>query len=150
MRTFLFYLQHSIDGGFLDVARFGSLGNELEQASDKLIWITTIFQNLSVFEWNHKALADPNVVRFLSGVIERLGTSKLLLSTDTNTLEFMNDIVIFLSNLSHLITLPSEDKALNLLHLILAFIPWGPCLKPIVARLQSAEGYWFVSFRRFL
>ena len=150
LRTFLFYLQHAIDGGFLDVAQFGSLEHELEQASDKLICITTIFRNLSVFELNHKALADPNVVRFLSGVIERLGTSKLLLRTNTNTLDFMNDIVIFLSNLSHLITLLSADKALNLLHLILAFIPWSPRLKHIVAWLQSAEVYWFVSFPYFL
>ena len=108
----------------IGVARFGSLEHELEQASDKLICITTIFRNLSVFESNHRALADPNVVRFLSGVIERLGTSKLLLRTNTNTLDFMNGIVIFLSNLSHSITLPSTDKALNLLRLILAFAPW--------------------------
>lgn len=107
----------------IDVARFGSLEHELEKAADKLICITTIFRNLSFFESNHKALADPNVVRFLSGVIERLGTSKLLLRTNTNTLDFMKDIVIFLSNLSHSITLPSEDEALNLLHLILAFAP---------------------------
>ena len=141
LRTFLFYLQHAIDGGFLDVTRFGSLEHELEQVSDKLICITTIFRNLSVFESNHKALTDPNAVRFLSGVIERLGTSKLLLRTNTNILDFMNDIVIFLLNLSHLITLSSEDKALNLLHLILAFIPWGPRLKPIVAWLHSAAAY---------
>ena len=30
------------------------------------------------------------------------------------------------------------------------YMPWGPRLKPIVAWLQSAEAYWFVSFRRFL
>jgi SWI/SNF chromatin-remodeling complex subunit SWI1 len=109
--------------GLIDVARFGSLEHELEKSADKLICITTIFRNLSFFESNHKALADPNVVRFLSGVIERLGTSKLLLRTNTNTLDFMKDIIIFLSNLSHSITLPSEDEALNLLHLILAFAP---------------------------
>ena len=33
----------------IGVARLGSLEHELEQASDKLIYITTIFQNLSVF-----------------------------------------------------------------------------------------------------
>ena len=112
----------------IGVARFGSLEHELEQASDKLIYITTIFRNLSVlsfgFQSNHRALADPGVVRLLSGVIERLGTSKLWLRTNTNTLDFINDIVIFLSNLSHSITLPSADEALNLLHLILAFAPW--------------------------
>lgn len=107
----------------VDIPRFGAIEHELEKAADKLICITTIFRNLSFFESNHKALADPNVVRFLSGVIERLGTSKLLLRTNTNTLDFMKDIIIYLSNLSHSITLPSEDEALNLLHLILAFAP---------------------------
>lgn len=107
----------------VDIPRFGAIEYELEKAADKLICITTIFRNLSFFESNHKALADPNVVRFLSGVIERLGTSKLLLRTNTNTLDFMKDIIIYLSNLSHSITLPSEDEALNLLHLILAFAP---------------------------
>ena len=99
------------------VARFGSLENELKQASDKLICITTILQNLLVFGLNDRVLADPNVVRFLSEVIERLGTSKLLLRTNTNTLDFMNDIVLFLSNLSHSIKLSSTDEALNLLRL---------------------------------
>lgn len=107
----------------VDIPRFGAIEHELEKAADKLICITTIFRNLSFFESNHKALADPNVVRFLSGVIEKLGTSKLLLRTNTNTLDFMKDIIIYLSNLSHSITLPSEDEALNLLHLILAFAP---------------------------
>ncbi|KAL7268776.1 hypothetical protein RUND412_008582 [Rhizina undulata] len=107
----------------LDVPRFGTLDHDLERAADKLICITTVFRNLSFFESNHKALADPNVVRFLSGVIERIGTSKLLLRTHANTLDFMKDIIVYLSNLSHSITLPSEDEALNLLHLILAFAP---------------------------
>ena len=69
LQTVLFYLKHSIDGGFLDIARFGSLEHELEQVSDKLICITTIFGNLAVFESNHKALADSKVVVFLSGII---------------------------------------------------------------------------------
>ena len=70
----------------IGVARFGSLEHELELTSDKLICITKIFRKFSVFELNHRALADPNVIRFLLGVIERLGTSKLLLMTNTNTL----------------------------------------------------------------
>ena len=150
LRTLLFYLQHAIDGSFLDVVWFGSREHELEQASDKLICITMIFWILSVLESNHKTLADPNVLRFVSGVIERLGTSRLLLRTDTNPLDFMNDMVIFLSNVSHLITLPSEDETLNLLHLIFAFILCGPRLKSNVAWFQSAEAYWFVSFLHFL
>ena len=107
----------------VDVPSFGSLEHALDKAADQLICITTIIRNLSFFESNHKALADPNVIRFLSVFIERLGTSKLLLRTHTNTMDFMKDIIIFLSNLSHSITLPSEDEALNLLHLILAFAP---------------------------
>lgn len=124
----------------MDIPRYGSIEHELEKAADKLICITTIFRNLSFFESNHKALADPNVVRFLSGVIERLGTSKLLLRTYTNTLDFMKDIIIYLSNLSHSITLPSEDEALNLLHLILAFAP-----QPLPAAI-GRENLMFTSY----
>ena len=65
-------------------------------------------------------------------------------------MNFMNEIVILLLNFSHSIILPSEDEALNPLHLILAFIPCGPRLKPIIAWLQSTEAYWFVLFRHFL
>lgn len=124
----------------VDIPRFGTIEHELERAADKLICITTIFRNLSFFESNHKALADPNVVRFLSGVIERLGTSKMLLQTYTNTLDFMKDIIIYLSNLSHSITLPSEDEALNLLHLILAFAP-----QPLPAAV-GRENLMFTSY----
>ena len=108
-RTFYFYLQYGKDSGFLDVARFGSMEHKFGQVSDKLICTIIIFQNVSVFESNHKEQEDLKGVRFLSGVIERLGTSKLLLRTNTNTLDLVNDIVIFLWNLSHSITLPSED-----------------------------------------
>ena len=107
----------------LDISRFGSLEHELERATDKLICTTTILRNLSFFESNHHALAGPNVVRFVSCVIERLGTCPLFLRSYTNLLDFMKDIIIYLSNLSHAIVLPSEDEALNLLHLILAFAP---------------------------
>jgi SWI/SNF chromatin-remodeling complex subunit SWI1 len=107
----------------LDTSRFGSLENELERATDKLICTTTILRNLSFFESNHNSLAGPTVVRFVSGVIERLGTCPLFLRSYINLLDFMKDIIIYLSNLAHAIVLPSEDEALNLLHLILAFAP---------------------------
>lgn len=107
----------------LDIPRFGSLEHNLERAADRLICVTTIIRNLSFFEENHSALADQNVVRFLSSVIERLGTSTLFLRTQQNMLDFMKDLVIYLSNLAHAIVLPSEDEALNLLHLLLAFAP---------------------------
>jgi SWI/SNF chromatin-remodeling complex subunit SWI1 len=106
-----------------DVSRFGSLEHELERATDKLICATTILRNLSFFESNHNCLASPNVVRFVSGVIERLGTCPLFLRSYTNLLDFMKDIIIYLSNLAHAIILPSEDEALNFLHLILSFAP---------------------------
>lgn len=107
----------------LDTSRFGSLENDLERATDKLICTTTILRNLSFFESNHNSLAGPTVVRFVSGVIERLGTCPLFLRSFINLLDFMKDIIIYLSNLAHAIVLPSEDEALNLLHLILAFAP---------------------------
>jgi len=110
-------------GTMLDVSLFGSLENDLERATDKLICITTILRNLSFFESNHNALAGPNVVRFVSGVIERLGACSLFLRSYNGLLDFMKDIIIYLSNLAHAIVIPTEEEALNLLHLILAFAP---------------------------
>ena len=107
----------------VDVHKFGSLPHQLEKAADRLICITTIFRNLSFFESNHGPLADPNVVRFLSKVIKLLGTKRLLLRTHLNTLDFLKDIIIYLSNLSQAIILPSKEEALHLLYLILAFAP---------------------------
>ncbi|KAF8536051.1 hypothetical protein BDD12DRAFT_749810 [Trichophaea hybrida] len=124
----------------LEVSRFGSSEHELERATDKLICTTTILRNLSFFESNHNALAGPSVVRFVSGVIERLGTCPLFLRSYTNLLDFMKDIIIYLSNLSHAIVLPSEDEALNLLHLILAFAP-----QPL-PHISGREAVMFTSY----
>jgi len=109
--------------GLLDVAPFGSLEYDLEHATDRLICTTTILRNLSFFESNHHALAGTSVVRLISGVIERLGTCPLFLRSFSNLLDYMKDVIVYLSNLSHAIILPSEDEALNLLHFILAFAP---------------------------
>lgn len=109
--------------GLIEVAPFLSQEYDLERCCDRLLCITTIIRNFSFFESNHKQLAAPFVVRFLSSVVERLGTCPLFMRTHTNLLDFMKDIIIYLSNLSHMIILPSEDEALNFLHLVLAFAP---------------------------
>ncbi|KAF8461037.1 hypothetical protein BDZ91DRAFT_663842 [Kalaharituber pfeilii] len=106
-----------------EVPKFGCLNHRLEKAAERLICITTIFRNLSFFESNHGPLADANVVKFLSKVIKLLGTKRLLLRTHQNTLDFLKDIIIYLSNLSQAIILPGQEEALNLLLLILAFAP---------------------------
>lgn len=125
----------------MDVPKFGSLAHRLEKAADKLICITTIFRNLSFFESNHAPLAEKNVVTFLSGVIRLLGTRYMLLRTYANTLDFLKDMIIYLSNLSQTITLPSKDEAANLLHLILAFAP-QPC-----PTMSSSSGLMFASYQ---
>jgi SWI/SNF chromatin-remodeling complex subunit SWI1 len=43
-----------------------------------------------------------------------------------NTLDFMKDIIIYLSNLSQAIELPGKEEALSLLHFLLAFAPLPP------------------------
>ncbi|KAI9861503.1 MAG: hypothetical protein M1824_002395 [Vezdaea acicularis] len=109
-----------------DVPSFGTNEYELDRAVERLICITTILRNLSFFDDNHKVLADPIVVKFLSTVIRYLGTRNMLLRTNANTLDFMKDIIIYLSNLGHWIQLPSKDEALALLHFLLAFAPCPP------------------------
>ncbi|KAH0537450.1 hypothetical protein FGG08_005758 [Glutinoglossum americanum] len=109
-----------------DIPEFGSLDYELDRAVDRLICITTILRNLSFYETNHALLADATVVKFLSNVIRYLGTRNMLLRTNTNTLDFMKDIIIYLSNLSQAIELPGKEEALALLHFLLAFAPLPP------------------------
>lgn len=125
----------------VDVPKFGSLPHQLEKAAERLICITTIFRNLSFFESNHGSLADAHVVKFLSKAIKLLGTKKLLLRTHQNTLDFLKDIIIYLSNLSHAIILPSEEEALHLLYLILAFAP-----QPLPA-IRGSNSLMFTSYQ---
>lgn len=108
------------------IPAFGSLEYELDRAVDKLICITTIMRNLSFYEMNHALLADEMVIKFLCVVIRYLGTRNLLLRTSQNTLDFMKDIIIFLSNLAQAIELPGREQALCLLHFLLAFAPCPP------------------------
>jgi SWI/SNF chromatin-remodeling complex subunit SWI1 len=109
-----------------DIPEFGSPDYELDRAVDRLVCITTILRNLSFYETNHALLADAIVVKFLSNVIRYLGTRNMLLRTNTNTLDFMKDIIIYLSNLSQAIELPGKEEALSLLHFLLAFAPSPP------------------------
>ncbi|OJD11981.1 hypothetical protein AJ78_07352 [Emergomyces pasteurianus Ep9510] len=107
----------------LDVPEFGSLDYELDRAVDRLICITTIIRNFSFAESNLSSLGVPFVVRFMSTIIRYLGTRNMLLRTHQNTLDFMKDAVIYLSNLSHSIQLPGKEEALCLLHFLLSFAP---------------------------
>ncbi|OJD37945.1 arid bright domain protein [Diplodia corticola] len=101
----------------------GSQAYELDRSADRLIAITTILRNLSFFESNHALLSSPTVIKFLSNTIRLLGTRIMLLRNNINTVDFMKDIVTFLSNTSDKIELPSRDDAYNILCFILAFAP---------------------------
>ena len=125
----------------IDVPKFDSLPHKLEKAAERLICITTIFRNLSFFESNHGPLADANVVKLVSKVIKLLGTKRLLLCSYQNTLDFLKDIIIYLSNLSQAIILPSKEEALHLLYLILAFAP-----QPLPAA-RGSQNLMFASYQ---
>ena len=113
-----------------DAPEFGTLEYNLDHAADRLICVTTIIRNLSFFEANHAYLADSIVVKFLSTVVRYLGTRNMLLRTYRNTLDFMKDIVIYLSNLSHTIDLPGKEEALCMIHFLLSFAPSPPPTNP--------------------
>jgi len=105
---------------------FGSNEYELDRAVDRLICITTILRNVSFpgeANENHPVLADETVVKFLSVVIRYLGTRTMLLRTYANTLDFMKDVVILLSNISGAMEIPGREQALCLLQFLLAFAP---------------------------
>ncbi|KAF3920726.1 hypothetical protein AA313_de0205953 [Arthrobotrys entomopaga] len=107
----------------LAVPRVGSSFYELDRAADRLIAITTIFRNLSFFESNHDPLAESSVIKFVASVIDIICKTKVLLRSNNNALDFMKDMIIFLSNLSQSIILPGKQEALCLLRFILAFAP---------------------------
>ncbi|TVY68896.1 SWI/SNF chromatin-remodeling complex subunit sol1 [Lachnellula suecica] len=109
-----------------DTPVFGSPEYELDQAVNRLVCITTIMRNLSFNDPNHALLADPLVVKFLCVVIRYLGTRNMLLRTNVNTLDFMKDVIILLSNIAQAVELPGREQALCLLHFLLAFAPCPP------------------------
>lgn len=109
-----------------DVHEFGTLEYDLDRSVDRLICITTILRNFSFFQINHKFLADPVVVKFMTTVIRYLGTRNMLLRTYRNTLDFAKDMVVYLSNISQVIDLPGKDEAFCILHFLLSFAPSPP------------------------
>ncbi|PMB70605.1 SWI/SNF chromatin-remodeling complex subunit sol1 [Beauveria bassiana] len=109
-----------------DCPAYGTVEYDLDRAVDKLICVTTILRNASFpgeqIE-NHLVLADEMVIKFLCSVIRYLGTRTMLLRSHTNTLDFMKDVVILLSNIATSIELPSREEAICLLNFLLAFAP---------------------------
>ncbi|OAA45387.1 ARID/BRIGHT DNA binding domain containing protein [Metarhizium rileyi] len=115
-----------------DVPAFGSIEYELDRAVDRLICITTILRNVSFpgeNNENHYVLCEESVVKMICSIIRYLGTRSMLLRTHANTLDFMKDIVILLSNISSQLEIPGREQALSLLQFLLAFAPVpGPAM----------------------
>ncbi|KAF3491424.1 uncharacterized protein GIQ15_00941 [Arthroderma uncinatum] len=97
----------------------------LENCDDLLpTLLDTATDHLELFsESNFPLLSTPSVVRFLALAIRYMGTRHLFLRTHQNTLDFMKDALIFLSNLAHAMHLPGRDEALALLYFLLSFAP---------------------------
>lgn len=109
-----------------DLPAFGTETYELDRAVDRLICITTILRNLSFpgeANENHLILADEGVMKLLCDLIRYLGTRTMLLRNNNNTLDFMKDVIILLSNIAGSIELTSKEHAMSLLSFILAFAP---------------------------
>lgn len=109
-----------------DIPVFGSTDYNLDRAADRLICVSTILRNMSFpgeqIE-NHMVLADEFVIKFLCTVIRYLGTRTMLLRTQANTLDFMKDVVVLLSNISGSIEIPGREQALCLVQFLAAFAP---------------------------
>lgn len=107
-----------------EVHEFGSVAYELDRAVDRMIAITTILRNFSFpADSTLAAFAVPSLTQFFADVCRHLGTRKMFLRTNQNTLEFMKDAVIFMSNTAHVMPMPGQEEALNLLTFLLAFSP---------------------------
>ena len=106
--------------GFAD---FGTLEYNLNKAVDRLICITTIFRNFAFFEASHRALTDPIVLKMMTTVIRHLGTRNMMLRTHQNTLDFVKDVVVFLSQTAHRLDFQNKDEALCVLHFLVSFAP---------------------------
>lgn len=113
-----------------DVPEFGTIEYDLDRAADRLICVTTLIRNFSFYEANFIVLGQPEILKMISTVIRFLGTKENILRNSRNTLDFMKDVVIYLSNLSTSVTIPGKEEALCLLHFLLAF---APCPVPIAS-----------------
>ncbi|CCF35553.1 arid/bright DNA binding domain-containing protein [Colletotrichum higginsianum] len=112
--------------GVRELPKFGSLDYELDRAVERFSCVITILRNLSFPEAsneNHLVLGDELVIKFLCVVIRYLGTRNMLFRTNANTLEFMKDAIILLSNIAGAVEIPGREQALCLLHFLLAFAP---------------------------
>ena len=105
---------------------FGTVEYDLDRAADRLICITTLVRNFSFYEANFAVLGQAEILKLLSYVIRNLGTKEMLLRSNRNTLDFMKDVIIYLSNLSTSLNLPGKEEALCILHFLLAFAPTPP------------------------
>lgn len=108
-----------------DLPEFGSKAYDLDRVADRVLAITSIIRNLSFLEINHARLSSPSVLKFLSNAIRLVGTRMLFLRSYIRTLDFMKDLITFLSNTSTRIALPSREDAYAVLHFLCAFAP-GP------------------------
>lgn len=106
-----------------DVPQYGTVAYDLDRAADKLIAITTILRNFSFFEHNHRLLTGAALIKWLSNTLRLLGTRHMLLRTFLNVQDFYKDVIVFLSNITQSLELPTRDDALHILHFLLAFTP---------------------------
>ena len=106
-----------------DLAEFGTPEYDLSKAVDRLICITTIFRNFAFFEPSHRALTDPIVLKMMIIVIRHLGTRNMMLRTHRSTLDFVKDVVVFLSQTAHRLDFQNKDEALCILHFLVSFAP---------------------------
>ena len=124
-----------------DVPAFGAPGYDLERAAERVVAITTILRNFSFYECNHRLLTSTPLIKWLSNTIRLMGTRNMLLRSFINTQDFYKDMVIFLSNITQSLTLPSRDDALHILHFLLAFTP-----QPTPSFTEKGKNFRFASF----
>lgn len=106
-----------------DLPEYGTVEYDLDRAADRLICITTLIRNFSFYEANFAVLGQPEILKLVSLVIRNIGTKELVLRSNRNTLDFMKDVIIYLSNLSTSLNLPGKEEALCVIHFLLAFAP---------------------------
>jgi SWI/SNF chromatin-remodeling complex subunit SWI1 len=105
---------------------FGSTDYNLDRAVDRLVAVSTILRNLSFGgeqSENCMILADECVIKLLCTMVRYLGTRTMLLRTHANTLDFMKDAIILLSNVAGFVEITTKEQALCLLHFLLSFAP---------------------------
>lgn len=107
-----------------EVPEFGTVAYELDRAVDRMISITTILRNFSFPpEANLGAFGVPALSQFFADVFRHIGTRDDFLRSNRNTLDFMKDAVIFMSNAAHVMPIPGKEEALSMLNFLLAFSP---------------------------